>query len=496
MEKERNWGNLFGLLTTKQKVELPVGIKKETDKPLPAGRSSANTEPSNDYTLLRAQTKMVKPGYQFQVIPFIRNLTKVNPDVSQALHNIVHLGNTGHIVKFDASVPAEKVQLMRKHLKSAVKRWVDSCPNEDALANKIFRQVMIAGASSLEAVPNNTLTGINTVLFVKPEEIRFLYNKATLRHEPYQVDPTAIFTVDIVSSQLIKLNQETYKYFALNGDTESPYGEPPYLPSLGPIEDQKVMLKNIQFIIRQIGLMGFMELVIAKPDQKDGESDINYLSRMDKFIQDAKERVEKSMIEGVVVGFQDEHEFKFQSATKNLSGVETLFGINETQVSSGLKSDPGLMGKGSKGAESHITIIFTKILAELKNIQSVVGANLHFLYEFELQLMGFDFKSFEVIFKPSTILDDLKLAQAKEIKIRNLDTLYWAGIISQETYAEEMDREKPDQVKPRLDKAAQAIKGGTLQDQAVKKKKREDGKNASDRKVRAKNSPQDKKAGK
>lgn len=478
--------------------QAPIKPKKKDIKKtaLPAQSRSSVADDDNNYHFLTRESQVIKPGYQFEVIPFIRKLSISNPDLSQALHNIVHLGNTGHLIKFDKKVTPERAHHMRRHLEACAEHWMDGVPGLEGVVNKFFRQLMIGGANAVEAVPNKLLTSLHRVILVKPESIRCKYERRLLGYEFYQYVDKAVMVKPNSFENLVKLNPNTFRYYALNGDTEVPYGNPPYLAAMGPIEDQKIMLDNIKFIIRQIGVLGFLELLVDKPDKNDGEGEEQYAARLQQFLERCKTQVEESMTEGVVVGYKEDHEFNFQTGTKNMAGTEALFGLNETQVASGLKSDPGLMGKGSAGAESHITIIFTKLIAELKNIQMIVAKTLEFIYNMELRLANFDYETLKVEFKPSTVQDELKLQQGIEIKIRNFKALYDDGLISQEQYAEAMDLEEPHLAEPRIERTIKGQTGGEDDSStpSSKKQKREKGKDKSDKKSRSKDKPQDKKA--
>src|SRR5690606_29325190 len=105
-------------------------------------------------------------------------------------------------------------------------------------------------------------------------------------------------------------------------------------------------------------------------------------------------------------------------------------------------------------------------------------------------LGGFKFKNLRVQFNRSTITDDLKYQQAEEIKIRNLVVKYHYGQIGMEQFADELGYIKPDQSKPRIDINASDPMGTSIQ-----KKKREDDKNASQRKSNEKEKPQGKTRG-
>lgn len=466
----------------------PRDMKSQRNKVAPSRVSESPSEGGAMYSF-ETDKYLVQPGYQFEVIPLIRKLALGNQSVSQALSNIVNLANTGVKIRFDSAVDPKKVDEMKQHLERVVKNWHYGIPGVHGLANKLFAQAMISGATATETIPNKDFTGVYRVVMPLPETVRFLYNKATVTYEPHQVAKTDIFKASTTLGYR-PLNPNTFRYFAINGDTESPYGNPPYLPSLGPLEDQKIMLENIKFIISQIGVVGFLELMVAKPDKDDLEGEPQYKARLAKYLDECKANIAKSMRDGVVVGYEDDHTFAFHSTSKNAAGVSELFNNNQLLVHSGLKQDPSLSGQGTSGSESAITIVFTKLLSELKNIQISVAAQLEFMFEMELRLAGYDFKYCKAEFEPSTIQDDLKIQQAREIKIRNARQLRMDGIIDQDQYADEMGYDEAAEDEPVVPFAPVKEGTGDPAVDAQQKAAREKSKDASDRKVRAKNKPQ------
>lgn len=457
----------------------------------PPARSAEPDIPGGSTYILGDHTP-VDPGFQFSVIEEIRCLALNNSSVSQALNNIINLANTGHTLKFDDKVNNEEALKMDKHIKRHIKSWHYGIADANGLASKLFMQAFIAGAVCSEVILDDDLKGVKRVTLPRPESIRFVYNRREATYEPYQLRKGFINSPSYnPESGLVKLSTASFKYYTLNTDLEVPYGYPPYLPAIPSLKDQKLMLANINFIIQQMGIVGFLELLVEKPDQNDGESDISYGRRLIKYLDECKSNINSSMREGVVVGFTDEHQFQFHSATKNASGVTELFNQNEVQVHSGLKQDPMLSGKKSGAGEGYITVIFTKLISELRNVQSIVAQVLKHYYELELRLAGFQFDELTVEFKPSTIQDELKLAQAKEIVIRNARQLWADEVISKDEYARRVGEAKAHTQKSAADIAMeqQPKSTGDPNLDAQKKAVREKSKDASDRKVREKNKP-------
>lgn len=459
--------------------------RRTTSPPQSTGNISITSLFDGDKTL-------VEPGYQYEVIPLIRKLGLSNQSVSQALSNIVNLANTGHKITFDSSVSIEEATKMRRHIEKVIPQWHYGVSGSHGLSNKLFEQVMIAGAVCVEVVPSLDLKRVARFFMPLPETIRFKYDKGTQSYEPYQLIENGIIGNNGKgpSDGLQKLNTNTFKYYAINGNTEIPYGNPPYLPSLPPLHDQRDMLDNIKWIIQQMGIWGFLEVIAELPDQEEGESDDQYRSRCNTHLDNTKSEVLKGMRDGVVVGAKvgddPQHEFNFHSPSKNAGGLADVFNLNELLVYSGLKQDPSLSGKGTSGAQSFVTVVFTKLLSELKNVQSAVKKVLEYAYEMELRLQGYKFKYLEVTHYPSTIADDLKFQQAFEIKIRNFRQLAMDGIISQEQYADALGYDKPHQKTPVVPYAPVKSTGDPNLD-AEKKRVREKSKDVSDRRVRDKN---------
>lgn len=465
---------------------------RPTKENIPNGRQSQpdNGNGGTAFPGLYLNGRIVYPRFLRTSIPLIRQLIMMNPDLSQALHNICMLGNTGHKVFFDKNVSPELVEEMRNHLDNKRKQWAAGQAGMHGAINKMLAQLMIGGALSNEWVVNKKMNGVQGIAFINPEDIYFRLNEDNITYEPYQRPPFLLGGYDNDNSELgmIKLNPVTYKYYALNGDTDIPYGFPPYASVLKRIDTQKNMNTNIDFVVDLLGILGFLEVLLAKPVRRGGESETDYSARLETYLTEAKTRVAQGMKDGVVTGFEGDHTFKFNNFGKDFDKVMELYNNNELQIFSGIKQDPTLAGRSYNTSETQITVIFIKMLSELKNVQNILSTNLEYGYSLELLLAGFKFDSLYVEFNRSTIQDDLKYQQAEEIKVRNIIQKFIMGIISMDQAADELDYEKPDQAKPRVPLEVLAGKSGpagAAQSKTTTQKK----KTASDKKVRSKNKP-------
>lgn len=496
MDLKKTIGKIFGGYKEPPKVfkeDKKKVVSKEVPIVVPNGRVSSATKDGrvigNQLGVLNNEYNMVSQDDIMKAIPYIRRLFRTNPDLGSTVFDITQLTNTGHIIKFDQSVSQEEVTKMRAHLDSVSEEWHQGAAGIDGLINKWVAQIYITGALSNEWVPKLDLSGIDYNALVDTETIEF-GRKEKGKYEAFQ--RTYEYGRDNSNmSGLRKLNPNTYKYYGLISDTDTPYGIPPYLTALCSIADQTDMNENIRHIINQVGLVGFMEVLLDKPNQNPNESLPDYEARLKNLLTETINNLKVGMKEGVTAGFQEDHTFNFQTATKNVTGVKDIYNLNQVQLANGLKTSPIFLGVGGGSSETFISIVFSKMLSQLKNTQQIIAKNLQKGYELELKMAGFKFKSIKVEFKPSTITDDVKIQQGRESKQRTLRALWIDGIISQEVYAEEMGYIKPSKKRDplKLHVKTDTSKPTDQTEDEAKRKKREADKDKSDRKSRDKNKP-------
>ena len=346
------------------------------------------------------------------------------------------------------------------------------------LINRMICQIMVGGALSTEAVPNTDLTGLSTILFINPEDIRFERENNGV-YQPYQLNR---FKGTNDKPQYIKLNTATYIYVGMYNDTDEPYGIPPFLAALDSIKTQHDMRINFKEIMEIMGMVGFLEAKMEKPARKANESDGAYRARLSKILRDLKVNLKDGMKDGIVTGYIDDHEFKLNSTSASLENLDVPWKMNQQSVANGLGVNSSLIGVQQNNTEGGAGIALSKLISQLQNIQMVIKFALEFYYSLELQLAGMPNKGVEVVFSTSTISDEIKVQQAQEYKIKNVIAKYNQGLISQEQAAWELGYTRPDQSEPRVVEDA---------DDAINtpNRKREADKDKSDRKTRDKNNP-------
>lgn len=447
---------------------------------IPPGRVSVPDDSSQGLVVsLRDITNLVTPSFRSNIIPLIRDLYKVNPDMSIAIQDMFKLSNTGHTISFPNNTP-EEAKKMKEHLSIVSKRWSNYTAGINGLVNRFIVQCLTSGAISIEAVPNNKLDGISTIVFVNPENIYFRRLENGVYH-PYQKNP---YTILNDKPDFIKLNTETYIYVGMYNDTDEPYGVPPFMAALDSIKGQHDMRINFKHIMELMGMVGFLEAKMEKPPREPNESVQAYRARLNNTLVKLKKNMMGGLKDGIVTGYKEDHEFKLNSTTQSLQNLEKPWAMNQQSVANGLGINSNIIGVQTSNTEGGAGILLSKMISQLKNIQMLVSHILEFIYTLELRLSGFNNKGIKVEFGTSTISDELKVQQGLEYKIRNLQALYNQGIINQQQYAWAMGYEKPDQKEPR-----QINDDISDIEDSAKKQKREADKDKSDRKTRDKNNP-------
>lgn len=422
----------------------PKRDKPET--PITPGRVS---EPDDEYgassvSILKGLTKMVTPSFRREVIPLIRKLYKVNPDMSIAVQDMFKLANTGHQVNFPNNTDSE-AEKMRDHLNRVTQKWSRYSAGIDGLVTRMIVQSLTSGAISIEAVPNEDLEGLATILFLNPENIYFKRENNGV-YSPYQKGKS----YSSRPKDYIKLNPETYFYCSTFNDTDEPYGIPPFMGALDSIKTQGDMKTNMKHIMEISGMVGFLEALVEKPAQRGNESDMAYTHRLSNYLRKMKKATMDGMKDGIIVGFKDDHEFKLNSTTKDLGHLDGPWNINEQGIANGLGVNASIIGVGTAIGEGANGVVLSKMISQLKHLQNMLTYILIKLYSLELLLAGFNCKGITITWGTSTVTDDVKIQQARQYKIQNLNMLYAAGIISQEEYAYEAGYDSPSEKGPRV----------------------------------------------
>ena len=441
--KFRNW---FGNI-------LITGKQEDVDKIVKGSEPVRSSEPEVQtlYSVLSDYIDFSPEDYPVEFVKIVEHLTIYNEDCSYALDNIVQLSNTPMVESFGEDVGEREAKELAQHIKDKQKVWYPGGGGISSLRADLIRQCVIYGAIAIERVPNNNLDGVYKTIVVDPSTIVFKYDKETYEWLPYQRTKN---TATKSGSQYIPLNPQTFKYYAIRRKGEKPYGISPFLSVLDSMTIEKDMVDNIKAVVKNLGVIGFLEVLVNYPDKivHEGgrkETPKEYEKRVKSILDETTDNVKDGMKNGFVVGFKNQHEFKISSASSNVQGAAELVKLNTERKSAGLKQSPFMLGRSYSTTETLGAVVLTLLASSVKNYQNLIDTVIEDIYKFELALYKNTVYNVSVESDKPLISDQVKDATAQGLKIDNLDKLYQQGVISQTQRAKELGYDKPDQEEPR-----------------------------------------------
>lgn len=323
--------------------------------------------------------KTIDPKYPRHLIPMIEMATVFNPRISQAVESFVTLGNTGHTLTVEGP---EKDKALTELIRLA------ESINTDQLVNQLILQILVGGAISIEMVINETITGIKAIERVPIRDIYF--KLVDNEYRPYQW-PNGIV-------QPIELNINTYRYIPIMTIDGSPYGTPPFLSALGPMEVQNDFREQLRNVAKQLGLMGIFDYSVAEPEKKPGETEKEFYDRVINYLDTIADSVSKGLSNGLIVKFKGT-ELTHHETTKGFQGVADIIKQNEKWLMSGAKINPSILGESEGSTETWANIAYEQFIQQVGNYQRIIKRSLEDIYRTHLMLGNYKYHQVRVDFK-------------------------------------------------------------------------------------------------
>lgn len=414
-------------------------------KSLPVGRVSTDSVSFSDLIKeFSLETNSMSAAFPLEYLEAIQNLSLINPDIAQMIDNIVQLGNSGHQIIIETKNERTK-ELALEEINSFNSNVFYRYGGIDGFINSTLAQIARAGAISIEWVVDKSLNGLEKVVFVPIKQIRFIYKKDFQDYFAFQKTNN----LNLGENGLIELNPLTHQYCALQTLDNSPYAIPPILAALESVMIQREIIKNLKFISKKMGLLGFVNFLVKAPRQAPGEKTEEYIARCQTFLDDQAARLKDNYRDGIAVGFMDSFSVEHHAITGGVQGAKDLFEMNEQQVFSGLKADPAMHGRTYSTTETYAGVVYEKMMSVLANYQRIVKTVLEYGYKLHLNLLGLDYQNLWVEFEPAKSLSSERDERVYGNKLDNLIKLYDQGIIDQNQLASEAGYETPAESEPR-----------------------------------------------
>lgn len=409
--------------------------------PVRAGRSSA--DPRAERTLgIPSYLEPVAMPFPVKWLHALSNAAIWNNHVSYAVTNIVSLANAPHEVEFPDKVPDRVKQKAMEHLKSVRDTWHDFSAGHMSLQSDLFRQIATFGPLSAEAEIRPDLKGIAKIHLVSPEEIRFSYNRKEGRYQALQQVPLIRNTMPNEQNGHLVLNPATYNYVALDRSGQLPYAIPPLLSALEKLAIEAGMLDSFQYIMKMMGMLGFLEVLLEAPQRQGGESDQDYDERLSAYLNEQIPEIEAGFDKGIFVGFKKGAEVKLTGTNVKADNAEQFLKIIKGYIFSGLKQDPNLHGENYAVTETFGRVILAKMSQDMTRYQEILAAFWKRVYHTELILAGFPIPFLNVTFQRTVITDQKRERETEKLHSETVTHNRDQGYISQDDAARELGYEK------------------------------------------------------
>lgn len=411
-------------------AEIENELARAGEKPVAAGGRVSIYEGARNF--LPNLNAPVPTNFNFKALQFLQNLSIYNPHISMAVENVVALGNTDYKIDFGEIGEGQSTAL-RKLLNKDVPNWYEFSDGEDSMDNDILTQLAITGTISAESVIKKDLRGIQNIVRVDPYYIRFAYDPEKAVHIPLQEIGGLMNGINMTNTKYpgyIELNPYTYFYIAMRRQGEMPYAIPPFMAAIESILIENDMIKNLQNMMRRLGMMGFLSVLVNAPPQRQGENESTYNGRLNSYLEKLRPTVEKGFHRGVVLGFKDTHEFKVHSPM-NPAAAENTLKMVKSLIYAGVKQDPNMHGENYSVTETFGRVIMEKMTQQVSNYQRVLGTFKSKIFKLHLWLNGKFVDEVNVKYDRSSVHDEKRDQEVLTQKITNTGLLYQAGIIDQ-----------------------------------------------------------------
>lgn len=376
----------------------------------------------------------VSPVVSFEMLAILKHLHVYNPDLSQYVSNVVNLANTGHQLTVDAS-SSRRAEAAIKRLNEAASRLYSAGAGVDGLINSYLAQIAWSGALSSEDVVNFAGRRVEKVVLVPVEQIRFRYlDGEYVAHQ----QPGVGAGLSRSPLGLIRLNPETYRYYALQTVENSPYARPPASAAVASITGpQTDMLENIKFVAKKLGILGLVSMVIEKPPRDDNETADAYHARAQRYLAAVGAAAEKLTHKGLIVTYDDQ-KVEHSNVTSDARGAYDIFRMNEEQVFSGLGTFPAFHGHTDSTTETYADVVYNFMLAQAANVQRLVKRRQERTYMLDLRLGGVEMDGVSLSFNKAHARDPLSEAQAEQVRTDVALKKAEKGVISPDHAAQEL----------------------------------------------------------
>ena len=178
------------------------------------------------------------------------------------------------------------------------------------------------------------------------------------------------------------------------------------------------------------------------------ETDEEYNAKAQVILDQNSEILDKSVVNGVMVGFDQGYNLEVVNVSQNVAGATEMLESNTQRKLAALKQDPVMLGRNYSTTETLARVIISKFTTQTQNVQKNVAAFLGKLFTLQALLNGFKVGKIEVKFEAPMVSDRNKEEDLREKQIKNAHAEYNLGLIDHDALANKLGHEKAAEKAP------------------------------------------------
>lgn len=332
----------------------------------------------------------------------------------------------------------------------------------DGIAEMFFREVFTYGAFACELVVDRRRTGIVKVNTIDPSTIRFKRKPGSYDLIPYQTLP-GTSTGGLLNqdpNSMIELNPNTFFYYGLGVEGDSPYGTSilSAIPFVARIQNK--MVSDMQASMHNAGYPRY-QVRYTPPKQNTGESPTDYKNRINANFTSLTTQLKDIPPDANFVTYDNVEITVLDAAGKvSIEWYNNHKAVTE-QIISGMKLAPFMVGKNYGTTETWGAAQYDLMVRNAGMVQRGCKRMIEWIHNLELMLKGSPIRA-ELHFDTQTTPGMQAAAQSRSMEITAIMSLVDEGIIDQSTAARELGYMKaalpgPDYERMRKKAEAQGI---------------------------------------
>lgn len=314
-----------------------------------------------------------------QATTCIEALTVKDPEASDALGNIVRLGNSG--VRWLVIAPGKRYC---RHAMDRLAKMGDQLfmhrqmGGVESVTNYFLAQVAISGAISGEIVVNRTRTGVEDIYPVDMRDVEF------------ENDPEKDYPMYMqVKGAKQYLDYATYNYLPLSTPLSGiPYPLPPLYSALEETQGLYNIIESIRDGALKQRLIGLLTVKLKRMAQLANQSDDDWRNEQANILGDVAEVFSDALKDGLLVHY-DDAEPDFLSFAGELSKWAQVVPVFEKRTARSLNF--AWIREHGTLASAYMSIQLEKMLAEIQSLQALIAVLLARTGQLELACSGIPF---------------------------------------------------------------------------------------------------------